>query len=260
MPRIVAVADLHCGSTLGLCPGGGAETEDGGWYEPSELQDWLWEKWLAFWNGLSGVDLVLLVGDLVDGDVKGTTQRWTRNLTVQAQCAARCVQAVVPAGARILVFRGTPAHVRSGGEGDDMVAAYLGAEGAEYRRRLVVHGVLLDVSHYVSASGRRHIWTEHGIAQRIVADFLAECARWNEAVPDLVIRGHAHGALDSGPTTRPRVLILPAWQLATEYIQATGTPRVAPVGGVVIDIEPGRDPEVRWKLYRPDPVPVEKIL
>ena len=37
------VSDLHCGSTLGLCPPEGVQLDDGGQYLPSAAQKALWD-------------------------------------------------------------------------------------------------------------------------------------------------------------------------------------------------------------------------
>ena len=51
MSTVIAIAsDLHCGSTIGLCPDTGIELDDGGWYEPSNAQKWLWEEWQNHWD------------------------------------------------------------------------------------------------------------------------------------------------------------------------------------------------------------------
>ena len=47
-PLILRVtSDLHAGSTVALCPPK-VQLDDGGKYEASKAQLWLWECWLDF--------------------------------------------------------------------------------------------------------------------------------------------------------------------------------------------------------------------
>jgi hypothetical protein len=140
------------------------------------------------------------------------------------------------------------------------VAYLLGAEPPEYRRRLIIDGVLFDVAHHITLAGRRYAWTESGSANRLVAEFLVEAGRRGERVPDIVIRGHGHLPIDSGAATKPRALFLPGWQLMTENVHRSGTVRVAPVGGVAIKVGGGQIRGIEWQIYYPDPVPEEVLL
>ena len=50
MKHIVACfGDMHCGSTVGLCPPEGIELDDGGLYMPNTGQEWLWNNWEEAW-------------------------------------------------------------------------------------------------------------------------------------------------------------------------------------------------------------------
>lgn len=254
--RIVAVGDLHCGSTLGLVPADGFPAEDGGLYEPSGAQRWLWERWVDFWQQVGRVDVLFLLGDLVDGDK--FPQRWTYDQKVQVGCAVECLVRVLrPPPAHIFAVRGTTVHVGPAAEADAYVARLLGAPDDHIGFHLLVRvaGYLFDLAHHVG--GRRLPWTMEATATALAAQFRAG----DGEVPDFVLRGHVHYAADSGVVTRPRVLIVPGWQLRTAHALRYGGAAVLPVGGWIIDISPGHV-DARVVLYRPErgrPIEVQNV-
>ena len=52
---VVCAGDIHCGSTVGLCPPEGLELDDGGMYEPNKSQRWLWDNWEKAWAVIKSV-------------------------------------------------------------------------------------------------------------------------------------------------------------------------------------------------------------
>ena len=52
---VVCAGDLHCGSTVGLCPPEGLELDDDGLYLPSKAQNWLWNNWEEAWGKIKSV-------------------------------------------------------------------------------------------------------------------------------------------------------------------------------------------------------------
>src|SRR5690349_18053925 len=77
---IAVVSDTHNGSTVALCPERIA-LDDGGAYEASRAQRWLWASWLDFWGKAQALrtahDAALYTvfnGDLTEGNHHGSTQ------------------------------------------------------------------------------------------------------------------------------------------------------------------------------------------
>jgi hypothetical protein len=101
---LAVVSDLHAGGTTALCPPSIA-LDDGGEYNASKAQRWLWQCWGQFWDRAQSVRdehaatfYQIFNGDLVDGNHHGTTQILSGNPNAQAAV----VDAVHenPAGAR----------------------------------------------------------------------------------------------------------------------------------------------------------------
>ena len=122
---VVCFGDLHCGSTVGLCPPEGIELDDGGLYTPNTGQEWLWNNWEEAWAKIRstmlhnrGAKLHLVCnGDATDGDHHRTTQIATGHEGVHVNCAIESLR--VPLALKpdsIHIIRGTSAHVgRAGG-------------------------------------------------------------------------------------------------------------------------------------------------
>src|SRR5262245_51985783 len=98
---MVVVSDMHCASTLGLCPPQGHKLDDGGEYKPSDVQKKVWAIWEEFWNiwvpkVTKGEPWDLLVnGDAIDGDHHRTTTTISRNLHDQFRAATDCLAPIV---------------------------------------------------------------------------------------------------------------------------------------------------------------------
>ena len=260
MSHVVAVCgDLHCGSTVGLCPPEGIELDDGGMYEPSDAQRWLWERWELAWKEAKATigkrKLTLIVnGDVVDGDHHRTSQIASPLTSLHARCAVESLR--VPLALKpkaVNIMRGTPAH----------------GTLASYRRRIDVVGGWLDVAHHGRMGQRAHtrgsysrlysfdIWAEQAL-DLITEGNTAESAEelyeiWKKKqVAQLAIRSHNHKFQDSGYDHRgiTRVISMPAWQLATEYVHRIAAEALADIGIVLLVCDKG-DVEVKPILYSP---------
>ncbi len=263
---VVVVADLHVGSTLGLLPAEGVEGEDGQRVHPSQSQRWLWNDcWLPFWQEAATLKtegtrcIGILNGDLVDGDnLKALIQRWTVNRQVQERAVVACLSPARAVVDHWYVTRGTPFHSGAGGQADEHIAQALKArkiasQQTAYRALLRIEHVLLDVAHAAGLSYRP--WTRGGPAIRLGCEIKDTCAENNLHVPDLVIRNHAHKVHDSGTTfRRPRVIIGPAWQLATEHVQKSNPVTPADIGGILVLVHGGAF-DVTVRRYYPAPLP-----
>src|SRR5690349_5362769 len=87
---LVAVSDLHAGGATALCPEE-INLDDGGRYLPSKCQSWYWQNWLDLHHqvatkrdALHAELYYVLNGDLVDGQVKHSTQILSGNPNAQA--------------------------------------------------------------------------------------------------------------------------------------------------------------------------------
>lgn len=263
-PIILAVvSDIHAGSTVALCPPDGPKLDDGGVYQPSKAQLWLWDCWLDFWNAVAvrrkkeKADLYCLYnGDIYDGDHHGTSQTVSRNPEAQAYIATEAFkipQKLQPL--RQFVVRGTEAHAGEAGSSEEGFAKGIGAERdtttrtwSWWRLRLELNGVLFDVQHH-GRMGQRP-WTEGNVVNLLAAQIWHEHARVGLRHPDIAIRSHYHRHGDSGDAHPTRAIQTPAWQLKTAYAHRVAAESLAHVGGLFFTIMPDKQYDLTKKLYR----------
>jgi hypothetical protein len=261
--QLVVVSDLHIGSKLGLMPPT-VELDDGNVVGQNSLQSLMWEFWTKeFWPEVAKrakkrKTVVVLNGDLVDGNHHGTNQIWSNDPIEQANVASE-ILAPISAKYKTFVTRGTPAHVLASAASDEQIAREIGAAKPDadrkirssYHLKLNVEGALFDVAHHGPGPGNR-IWTFgnslRGYARTIVLDALVQRQR----PPDCIIRSHVHHKIwetvrDYGH--RCEAVITPAYQWKTEFGFKIHTHEsVADVGGAIISIDDGKVSNVEFKL------------
>lgn len=264
---LVAVGDLHCGSTVGLHPGADTPLDDGGAYSPSPVQRWLWANWLDFWKRVRdrGKPVRIIAnGDLVDGHHHGTVQVASNHTGIQSAILREVWRPVLDTVkvASFVVVRGTAAHVGQGSPSEESFAAWLKAERVKvvpdedtgtlsWRHfRGDIQGVRIDVTHHGRTGGRP--WTAPGGVTNLATEILVEYAQRGEPPPALAIRSHKHKHFDTGTMTKVRVLALPAWQLGTDWVKQVVPDSLADLGGSVVTIAGGKIRDIETVQYTPD--------
>lgn len=274
MPTVLAVvSDLHCGSTVALCPPQ-IELDDGGKYVASRFQAWIWGLWNAYWDEVERVRdevggelYALFNGDMTDGDHHGTTQILSGNPTAQAAVVDACMK--VPLALkpdRMFFVRGTEAHVGKSASHEERIAKGLHKDGRPvegdpdtgtaswWHLRMQVEGVRIDAAHHGRAGFRP--WTERNasvlLAKEIFHRHAEEDARHGRepSFPHLALRSHYHRYSDSHDAAPTRVLQTAAWQLATAFVHRIGPETVADVGGHIVVVDDGKY-EVRNIIQQP---------
>jgi hypothetical protein len=262
---LAVVSDIHCGSTVAVCPPEGVKLDDGGAYKASRVQRWLWQCWEDYWKVVAETTkreraelYVLFNGDLVEGDHHGTAQIISKNPEAQLYVAQRTLgipQALKPK--RRFVVRGTEAHVGGSGSNEEALARWLGAERdpethlwSWWRLRLELHGVLIDCLHHGRAGQRP--WTEQSVVAYLANQIFMEHARRKIRPPDLAVRSHFHRFADSYKAAPTRVIQTPAWQLKTAYAHKVVPESIADVGGVIITIHPDGRYQSQEVLFQAD--------
>lgn len=248
---VAAVSDLHCGSTVGLCPDA-VRLDDGQSYGASDAQRWLWGLWEDYWRRVAerrkreraGL-YVVLNGDLVDGDHHGTTQILSGHPLAQLRALEEALS--VPLALkpdRIFVVRGTEAHVGKSGASEEGIAERLGAvpdptagNRSWWHLRMEAAGVRLDVTHHGRTAYRP--WTYANAANLLAAQIFYEHASTGEPHPHLAIRSHFHRWNDSHDAHPTRVVQLGAWQLQTAYVHKVAPKTLADIGGAIITCRDG---------------------
>jgi hypothetical protein len=268
-PIVLAVtSDHHCGSTVGLCPPEKIGLDDGGFYEPSPVQKWIWSCWESYWKKvvdqrrrLKAELYVVFNGDLFEGDHHQTTQIISSNPEPQSYVADRVFGKKSPVSAarptRLFIVRGTETHVGPGGATEEAFAKIVGAEPDRvstsrpiwswWRLQLELNGVLIDFQHH-GRMGQRP-WTEGTAVNALAAQIFYEHARKGLRHPDIAVRSHFHRAFDSYTAHKVRVLQTPAWQLKTSYAHKVAPESLSDVGGVIVTIQPNGHTEVVMDIY-----------
>lgn len=267
------VSDLHCGSTVALCPPTIA-LDDGGEYRASKAQQWLWQGWGDFWARVARKrdehDAALyagLNGDLVDGDHHNTSQILSRNPNAQAAVVAEAMRVPLALGLdKLWVIRGTEAHVGGNASAEERYADGLRRDkrpvvpddergtASHWHARLDVQGVRFDLAHHGRVGQRP--WTKPNVVANLAAEIFYNHARDGVPHPHVAIRSHMHQLVDTYDQHPTRVIQTPAWQLATAFIHRIAPGALADVGGVIFVVRDGKLIDVDKVLYRPEPTPL----
>ena len=264
---LAVVSDVHAGSTVAPCPPEGVRFDDGGRYDPSKPQLWLWEKWEAFWQRVDAVRRqhgaqlgVLVNGDACDGPGHpGTHQSIAPNSYEEQSYVINRVFSVPMALTPdwTVIVRGTRVHV---GDAESALSRHMNAikdpatdSWTWYKWRADLHGVLIDATHHGRTGGRP--WTKGSGVGALAAEILMEHAQAGVRWPDIAIRSHKHTEADSGDQHPVRVLATPSWQLATDFGWRVVPEKVVNTvyGGYILVIQPDGTYEVIKELYRLTP-------
>lgn len=264
--RIVVVSDLHAGCRMGLCPKGGVQLDDGGVYEPSQLQLKVWQMWEHFWDKFvpehcpKGFTLVVN-GDAIEGSHHGATTSVSANPADQVRIAYEILLPMVKRANRLYMVRGTEAHVGQSACNEETLARALGAVPNDqgYHSRWELWKRMGDKTvhflHHVSSVG-----VQRGEATAIHAemvDLFTESGRWGGAPPHVVVRSHRHRhVLTQMEAAHGKCIAFTtaAWQLKTPFCwKVAGARNSTPqVGGHIIKLDDGELSVVSkiWNIER----------
>lgn len=278
-PVVLAItSDWHAGSTVALCPPSIA-LDDGGVYTASKPQSWLWQNWTAYWERVAtvrddlGAELFMVGnGDAVDGNHHGTTQILSGNPAAQAAVVDALLK--VPLALkpdRIVMVRGTEAHVGQSASSEERIARGLRKDGwpvlgddmtgtaSLWHWRATIQGVRLDFAHHGRVGTRP--WTKPNVVANLAAEIFYDHAAADmqhhrlPTAPHLAVRSHMHQFVDTHDQHPVRVIQTPAWQLATAFIHRIAPGKLADVGGLVVTIQDGAF-DVDPIIYHPEGTPV----
>lgn len=249
---VLAISDLHVGSTVGLCPKEGIKLEDGGVYRQSPQQAAIWEFYeellalASSWSiGRDSRRIGVLLGEPVDGVHHGSTQLVTNSDTVMVQAALDVLAPFRDWASDVFMIKGTAAHSRGGGQAELLVGRELEAtlcedtrQPAFYHLELEADGVRLDLAHHVGNDGSP--WTRGSAIRREVVKHLLECQELGERPADVLVRGHVHQHSDTGSNFRTWGVVIPGWQAKTEFTHRISRTPLSQVGGLLLHIANGQ--------------------
>lgn len=258
-PVLIAVtSDQHAGSTVALCPPR-IELDDGGAYQASKAQVWLWQCWQAFWKRAAdvrkahGAELYQVFnGDAVEGHHHRNTHVIANNPNAQAMVwteAARVPLALAPD--HLFIVRGTEAHVGSEASAEERIADGLRRDkrpivpdpdtgtASWWHLRAEIGGLLFDFAHHGRTGQREH--TRANAAALHAYDIVLSHLNTGDRIPNLCVRSHYHRFNDSGNASpHTRVLTTGAWQLKTGHVHKVAADTLADIGGFLILVKDGR--------------------
>lgn len=265
---MAVVSDVHAGSATALAPDV-VTLDDGGEYHASKAQRWLRQNWGSYWKDVAQVRdaedaelYTIFNGDLVDGQVKGSTQIISANPNAQAAVVSEVM--AVPLGLkpdRILVVRGTEAHVGNSASAEERIADGLRRDkrpiitepetkaASWWHWRAEIQGVRLDVTHHGRIGQREH--TRGSQVILYAHDILLAHAKAGHPAPHLCFRGHNHKWADSFDACPVRVVGTGAWQLGTGYVHKVQPDSLADIGGCIVTIRNG-EYDVRKVQFNPE--------
>jgi len=248
--NLIVISDLHCGCRMGLCPPQGMKLDDGGRVTPSKLQDTVWRWWEEFWNvWIPDVThgepyTVVLNGDAVDGVHHNSTTQMSQNIEDQVEMTYEILRPVVEAcEGRYYHLRGTEAHVGKSGVDEERLAKRLGAipdeagKHARWEMWIRVGRGLVNIMHHIGTAGSMAY--ETSAVQKELEQAIVEAGRWNNEIPDIVVRSHRHRNVEVRSQSYKGWAVAfttPGWQLKTPFVfRVAGARQSQPqIGGSLI--------------------------
>ena len=243
--------------------------DGGGTYNPSKFQRIVASWWDEFWGEwvpevTEGQPFgVVINGDALDGVHHNSTTQISHNRADQQNIALALLKPVAElCEGRLLMVRGTEAHVGQSGEDEERLARALDAipdeNGCRSRNEIWmrVGERLVHCLHHIGVSGSAHY--SHTALSKELSEIYYESARWAEEAPGAVVRSHRHRPDEVRISTSKGYsycFVTAGWQLKTPFAYKVPGARISPpqIGGSVI-IQGPKDFYTRhqaWKLSRP---------
>lgn len=274
---VAIVGDMHVNATTALPPNiNKIELDDGGFYEPSNLQKAIWSHWEDYWKRVAelkaetGLPVVgVFNGELGDDLTHRSSQLITKNKSDIVYLGTKALKPALEVVDIPIVLRGTEAHSGSSGWIDEQIADDIGAIGGENGRASRYHitatfgGKIFDIAHHPATGESSRPWLKGHGALRLAHIAHQDYQSIGMQPPDFYIRGHRHVPGDSGDVLRTRAMIAPSWKVGDAYIQKLGSRPAPPIGGLIFVCELGKPATVE-KVYKrvvkPKPVDVFELI
>jgi predicted MPP superfamily phosphohydrolase len=217
--RVVVLADTHCGHFTGLTPKKWrAYPEDKYYYD---LQNVMWDFFVAEIKKLQSIDVLLLNGDLIDGQGRksGGTELITTDRNKQIMMVSEIVKIINPKK-EVRIVAGTGYHT---GDEEDWEKELIGAIKGEIDAKVIkfndrdfvtINGLVFDCKHKVGSSS-----IPHGRYTAIAKERLwnnLHSIRGTQPKADVLIRSHVHYFGHAGDADS-LLLTTPAFQADTRY-------------------------------------------
>ena len=221
MTRVIFISDVHVGSNYAIFPPDFKNPEDGSPVPPNQWQKKLYQEWEKLADKLSPADVIILMGDLVEGQQTrekfGTLK--LQNIQHQAEAFIHLFQSTWK-WRKLYVIRGTNYHVATNGlHAEEYIARRLGAERLDEDKfsaidlLLKIAGKTVSAAHHIGVSQVPH-YRFTPLAREMWLGKLFD-DYWQKV--DLVARGHVHYYIHATVEDIMQAFTCPCWQLPTPY-------------------------------------------
>lgn len=190
--RVLVLSDLHCGASAGLTP------PKWQFEELALLQVPLWNWYKAEVQKIGPVDMLVVNGDMVDGEgKKETLDQITTDVGKQIKMAIACLEIVK--AKQIVMTYGTPFHTVGSFDYEEPIAEHFGCSIRD-TQKVRVNGTLFNFRHVIGQSGTAY--TQGTQAYKEAIRELLRAVDMGHAQPEYIIRSHVHNAFQSGSPER----------------------------------------------------------
>lgn len=217
--NVLVVNDTHFGSKYAIV------TED---KIQNSYQEWGYLQYSNFAERCKkiGIDLIVPIGDLVDGyAAKDSTMQWTTDVHAQVNCAVEMLGKFMNPKTKVIGVGGSGYHwgKGTGFDGDRMVIEALGGKYNKNNYYLdIPHGIILFT--HVG----KNIKTEVNTIQinNGELDFRVK----------MLVNGHLH-RYEVSEKGSVKVVHCPCWQYPTDFMQGKGVALTVDIGCILIQID-----------------------
>lgn len=197
-PLILAISDIHCGSTIGLMPER-IVTQEGVEIQPNRFQrmmlGWWYECLAEFDEYRKGRQFYLvLVGDLVEGIHHGGRQVWSSDPLDHSTAAVAMCQPLSRIASRTYLAVGTECHTRND---EQAIGKMLGAVECPDTGKPAWDTVILDVGkwrchfrHHMPTTSR--VYLEASALSIVLGNTQLTYQRRGQRPPDICVHAHRH--------------------------------------------------------------------
>lgn len=247
-PAFVLVGDIHANSIHALMPPS-FMLDSGNIILYNKYQQWLWDKWQSFWFTVYNqyeVEAILLNGDLVqgihvnrDGEIillKKNEQHRLALAVLEPMLYDKGERRQMP----LFVTRGTGYHDGIMGQDGEALAREMKAvqdphthSYSKYRWKIQWRGKILKATHHIQTA---NVYPLTPLFRALNEEKQRAVDR-KTRMPDAIIRSHVHQCNVVEDSAGHLAMVLPAWQLSTEYVHKKIPEAIAPVGGMVLTID-----------------------
>lgn len=271
---LAVFSDPHCGSSSGLMRPHREYQFQSGARKASHAQEIIWSRFVEYAEGIKAERkkrraIVVLAGDLVDGNHHNTLELVTGDEEEQARLFIDCAQYFLKEigfnqnkGDTLLVINGTePTHGRAATT--HHIAEYLEArpyfpgetlddfgdpldDWYPYRRaRFTVNGLLMDIAHHPAAGRGNRQWTNGNQLRSYIRSHQARLDARRQTLPRYFVRAHRHTPwhepvrFDNGTAEgiMTHAILLPSFQFKTSFPYRLGIDESPALGGAWIKVD-----------------------